>query len=171
MGVDRKYYRNARRLMDKHHQMNFDFLKHLVLVASAVLAVVVSLNSGQKSSSILYYMVLGTLLGAILFGTAGVYILLIQIRKLRKDYAEYQVLHFRDEKMPQKNLTTRYEKLCSFLEYASLISFLSAFFFWCFFRYAHSLLSLVFVIITNHTITSSLKYNSLKSSISSIVFT
>lgn len=121
---------SLRTLSDFKHvikELTLDFLKHIVTVSAALLALLVSLKSPSDSSNCLFFSVLVSLLLCILAGTLALYISLIQHRKVDKDLAE--AIREQIDKRTEKHWSVfpKYGSLMLFLELISLVSFLSSF--------------------------------------------
>ena len=128
MDLNQKDWERLVELKNKGHQVLLDFLKHLVMVSSAVLAIVVALAPTPGGSTPLRYAVLLLVLSAILFGTFAVYIAVIQWRRLYKELVGslVQKLHHEVPAKSQGMLQSRYNTLARFLAYAALRSFPAA---------------------------------------------
>ncbi|MCT4580814.1 MAG: hypothetical protein N4A35_05295 [Flavobacteriales bacterium] len=122
-----EYKKQLTELMVKHHEMKTEFLKHIVVVSSAVLAVYTSLSNLHAHNICLHQALILLLLVSIVFATLGLYILIVQIRTLRKDAAEQiarNLLHVESEE--NRYISAKYEWMYKLCEYVSLTSFLVA---------------------------------------------
>lgn len=105
-------------------QFRLELIRHLVLVASAVLAVVVSVASGAARHNLCLRSTLVLLLASVLFGVLSLYFHLFQLRKMDKAYPEHVSRNMRTGE--EKPLLSSYDKTLRFFEAISLLSFLAA---------------------------------------------
>jgi hypothetical protein len=101
-----------------------DFLKHIVTVASALLAILVSLEKPPYHNNLLFYALLLSLLLSILFGTSALYIVLVQHRRMGKDLVESVQEQIRQNKENYKPVFSKQNKLLSICEVVCIVSFL-----------------------------------------------
>ncbi len=101
-----------------------DFLKHIVTVASALLAIIVALEKPPYHSNFLFYVLLLSLLLSILFGTTALYIVLIQHRRMSKDLLESVQEQIRQNKENYKPVFSKQNKILTLCELVCIVSFL-----------------------------------------------
>ena len=100
-----------------------EFLKQIVVVASAVLAVLISLHPKQNHSNFLFLISLVLLLLCILFGIAALYLILYQHRRMDKDLLASIKEQLDSGTKNYKAVFSKYNKLAKFSELACVLSF------------------------------------------------
>lgn len=75
-------------LKETIRSLQMEFIKHTVAIASGLLALLISLTPSLLYNKWLFLLTLVLLLLCILFGTTALYILLVQFRKMDKDFLE-----------------------------------------------------------------------------------
>ncbi len=101
-----------------------DFLKHIVTVASALLAIIVALEKPPYHNNILFYALLLSLLLSILFGTIALYIVLVQHRKMSMDLLESVQEQILQNKENYEPVFSKQNKLLKVCELVCIVSFL-----------------------------------------------
>lgn len=104
--------------------MQSEFIKHIVSVSAALLALLISLTPELQHNRWLFLLVLVTMLVCILSGTAGLYILLIQFRKMDKDTLEAIKEQHRLQKETFGLVLSKYNRLLEICEATCVMSFL-----------------------------------------------
>ena len=102
-----------------------DFLKHIIIVSSAILGIIVSLASPPSNNIPLFHAVVLLALLSILSGTIALYIVIIQYRTMDKDYLVQALSHVRSgnqSKLPV--VFSKYRRIGLFFEGLCLVSFL-----------------------------------------------
>ncbi|EKT3967195.1 hypothetical protein NTJ12_002277 [Flavobacterium psychrophilum] len=113
---------------ESNYQMlgtSFDFVKHLVTTASAVLAILISLSQ-KPYHSILLLCSLVLLLVCILFGTIASYIVLFSFRKTCMDIVENIDEQVSKGVRAYKPFYPGYNTVAKILEFVCVLSFIFA---------------------------------------------
>lgn len=119
------YYENIRGLKATILSQLTGFLKHIVLVASAILGVIAALAAPPVHNIHLFYAVVALALLTIVAATAALYIAIIQLRTLSRDYTEQAIEQYRAGNTALPAITTsRHDKAALALERISLLLFL-----------------------------------------------
>lgn len=113
-------------LNNKASLLMIDFLKHIVMVSSTLLAVLVALIQPTADNNFLFQALVLLLLSTILSGSLAFYISLIQLRKQRKDYAVQLYASIQNRHSATKGIPAKYGSIVLFFEVLSFLSFLAS---------------------------------------------
>lgn len=103
------------------------FLKHIVMAASTLLALIVALAEPQFHNRFLFLAILLLLLCAVLFGSIALYIQVWQFRMLHKDTAAQIIKDARQGVQKSlKVVPSKFQKLFLFCELIAVLSFLAS---------------------------------------------
>lgn len=104
-------------------EMLFDFLKHIVTLSAALLALLISLNQQVSGNILIFHCLLLSLLLSILSGVASLYIVLSQFRRMDKDLLESIRQQIRDGEKSHQPVFSKYNKLLKVCEVFCVLCF------------------------------------------------
>ena len=103
-----------------------DFIKHIVTVSSALLALLISLSQPSSGSIYLFYAVLLLLLLSILAGSSTLYIVLVQFCTMDKDLQEHILSQIQNGDENFRPVLSKHDTLLKWAETTCVFSFLLA---------------------------------------------
>lgn len=113
-------------LKNKTGEVQIGFIKHLVTISAALLALLASLAQPTESNTLLYQSVLLLLLLSVLFGTATLYITLTQLRKMGIELAAILYEKAQTNLPSDKIVVSKWNMLFYICEGIAVLSFLAA---------------------------------------------
>ena len=103
--------------------LQMDFLKHIVTVSSAVLAILIALRGTSSHNNSLFQYSLLLLLICILFGIVSLYLILYQHRKMDKDMKESIAEQIENQTENYRGVFSKHNRLLKICEAICIFSF------------------------------------------------